>query len=251
MQHIFTLALISISFQCNSERSDPLYCPSTISYPSTTQWQKFLQQLPARSGPVMDYKGNKISNQSKHFEIVSYDVGTKDLQQCADFLIRLRAEYLFSQNKIKEISFRFTDGQPYSFQSYCEGRTPVMANRRVVFKTTDARGVNHTSLRKYLDHVYTYAGTVSLSRDLPETKELSIGTVIIYPGTPGHCLIIVDEMSIDGEKRYKLAESYMPAQTPYILKNPEDGTPWHSIESGKPLKTSSFYFRTYNLRKFE
>ncbi len=199
----------------------------------------------------MEYSGSFASDQSKHFVLVNYDVGNRDLQQCADFLMRLRAEYLFQSGRANEISFRFTSGQAYSFQDHCKGLVPVVAGSKVTFRQRTAVGASGTSLRKYLDLVYSYAGTVSLHRDLAPARGFEVGTVIISPGSPGHCMIIVDEMVKNGKKYYKLAESFMPAQTPYILKNPKDGSPWHELIPGGRILTASYHFAGYDLRKFE
>src|SRR6478672_12642255 len=78
-------------------------------------WEYYLQHLPISKGVILDYKGNPIANQSKQAGIVAFDVGNRDLQQCADALMRLRAEYLFARERHSAIGFHFTDGQYYSF----------------------------------------------------------------------------------------------------------------------------------------
>ena len=80
-------------------------------------WQYFLQHLPVKKGVVLDYEGNTVANQWKQDGIVQYDVGKADLQQCADALMRIRAEYLFGQRKYTEIGFHFADGHYYSYYS--------------------------------------------------------------------------------------------------------------------------------------
>jgi hypothetical protein len=213
-------------------------------------WQYFLQHLPEKQGDILDYTGNPIRYQEKHFAIINYDVGTRDLQQCADALIRLRAEYLFEQKRYDEISFRFNSGEWFRYSEYLKGRRPAIIGNTIYAAQTDPVQVSHTTLRNFLDIVYAFTSTVALERDLKPAADFEIGTVVLHVGSPGHCFIIVDEMKNErGEKLFKLAEGYMPAQSIYILKN-EDGTPWHRL-SKKQITTASYDFTTFSLKKFE
>jgi hypothetical protein len=224
----------------------------SISYPINS-WHYFLQHLPVSKGPVVDYKGEKISDQSKHVALINYDVGTVDLQQCADALMRLRAEYLFSQKRFSEIGFHFTSGNYYSWEDYCKGKHPIIRQNKVHFINGAPSSKTHQSLRHYLDIVYTYAGTISLSKELKPANAFDVGTVVITPGSPGHCFIIIDKVL--NEKRetlFKLAEGYTPAQSMYILSNPydEEISPWYKLKEGA-IHTSSYTFNSYHLKKFE
>jgi hypothetical protein len=217
-------------------------------YPEGT-WEAFLQNLPVVSQPVLDYRGNLVGEQQKSFGVIPYDVGNRDLQQCADALMRLRAEYLFKQKRYGEISFWFTSGHAYSFNSYCAGVRPVIRGSRISFTNGAACTLSAVALRRYLDIVYTYAGTISLYRDLKKTTVFKTGTIIITPGSPGHCCIIIDEaVNSKGEKLYKLAEGYTPAQSIYVLRN-GDG-PWHQLKPGV-IVTASYRFTNFELRSFE
>jgi hypothetical protein len=227
--------------------------PKPLNYPPES-WPYFLQHLPAEHKPIVDYKGNLIENQEKHFAVLNFDIGNADLQQCADALMRIRAEYLFSKKKYSEIGFHFNYGIFYSWTDYLKGIRPILKDRKMILgQSAAASEVSHSSLRKYLDMVYAYANTVSLCRELKYTNRLETGTVIIYPGNPGHCCMIIDEALVDNRDTvYKLAEGYMPAQSIYILSNPyePDLNPWYHLGKGD-INTASCSFRSYYLRKFE
>jgi hypothetical protein len=216
-------------------------------------WQYFLQHLPVVDSPIVDYHGKKIGYQQKHTGIIPYDVGKSDLQQCADALMRLRAEYLFAKGKYDSIGFHFTGGQFYTFNDFAGGKRPVPKGNDVVFVKRAACAKDHAALRKYLDIVYTYAGTISLAKELKTASGFEVGTVVIYAGSPGHCFIIIDEkLDETGEKLYKLAEGYTPAQSIYVLRNvwAEGNSPWYRLTTGT-INTASYSFTSYKLGKFE
>ena len=225
----------------------------SINQEDEKSWIYFLQHLPVIHGPILDYKGTPVPYQQKHVAIINYDVGTKDLQQCADALMRLRAEYLFEQHRYHEIGFHFVNGFLYKWDQYCKGIKVAPAGNTIKLIKAAPSPYNHESLRRYLDIVYNYASTISLAKELKKANDFEPGTVVIYPGSPGHCFIIIDEAKDkDGEKVFKLAEGYSPAQSIYILSNlvePEI-SPWYHLHKGT-ITTSSCRFINYELRSFE
>lgn len=255
----FIFCIINLFFNCdvsindndstNQQNKNGI---TAVAYPADT-WKYFLQHLPEKKAPIVDYTGKPISNQAKHFSILDYDVGTADLQQCADALIRLRSEYLFSQHKCNEIGFHFCSGQYYSFNMYCKGLRPKANGNKVNFVSAKPADSTHQALRDYLNFVYAYASTISLCKELKAADDFETGTVIIFPGSPGHTCIITDEaITSNGEKIYKLAEGYMPAQSIYILSNPYDESinPWYRLNK-KEILTASCDFKSFQLKKFE
>jgi len=217
-------------------------------------WQYFLQHLPVKDGPILDYTGTPVSNQAKHFAIVDYDVGTEDLQQCADALMRLRSEYLFAAKKYNEIGFHFCSGQFYSWNMYCKGLRPVVHGNAVTWEKREPTLQTHHSLRNYLNIVYAYASTISLCKELKPADSFAVGTLIIIPGSPGHTCIITDEATArDGSKVFKIIEGYSPAQSIYVLSNPYEPSisPWYHLQKGNELVTASCRFVGYRMRKFE
>ena len=66
----------------------------------------FLREIPLKkSKTVYLYNGQPKINQDAQFAVLDMSIGKKDLQQCADAVMRLRAEYLFAENKNAEIKF--------------------------------------------------------------------------------------------------------------------------------------------------
>ena len=198
----------------------------------------WLRGLPMRpeGAPVMTYTGKPKWRQDVHAAVVDIDIGTRDLQQCADAIMRLRAEWLFSQKRDREIAFNDTDGKRRRFSAS---------------KRTD-----HAGLRKYMDLVFAYAGTYSLERELKpvDPANIAIGDVFIKGGFPGHAVLVVDmaENPATGEKRFLLLQSYMPAQDMHVLKNPaaSDGSPWYATPIGDQLVTPEWVFKRTALKRW-
>jgi hypothetical protein len=236
----------------STKQFQPVY--DTSKKYDSKSWQYFLQHLTVVDSPILDYRGRPVDYQEKHVGIIPFDVGKSDLQQCADALMRLRAEYLFAQKRYDEIGFHFVSGQYYSWSSYCQGLRPVPKGDEVkLVKNAGASEKTHESMRRYLDIVYMYASTISLARELKQASGFEIGTIVIHAGSPGHCFIIIDEAKNDlGENVFKLAEGYSPAQSIYVLRNLEgDGlTPWHELKKGV-IETASYRFTDYKLGRFE
>jgi len=250
---LFSCDNTSVSEYSFSDGHFPRIISDTSKKYDVNSWQYFLQHLPVVDEPVIDFTGKPIGYQEKHVGIIPYDVGNTDLQQCADALMRLRAEYLFQQKRYDEIGFHFVSGDYYRWNDYCKGLRPATKGNGVKFITVSSSEKTHESLRKYLDIVYTNASTISLSKELKTANDFNIGTVVIYAGSPGHCFIIIDEaINKEREKVYKLAEGYSPAQSIYVLRNlNEDGvSPWHKLKKGV-IETASYRFENYKLGKFE
>ncbi len=221
-------------------------------------FQNWLRHLPLKpkNAPVMLYDGRKKGNQSAHAAVVDIDVGNRDLQQCADAVIRLRAEYLYAQGAYEDIHFQFTSGHTASFHHWVQGHRPRIDGHEVRWTHTTHTDSSYTNFRRYLDTVFTYAGSYSLSRELKpvEVQNMSVGDVFIRGGFPGHAIIVVD-MAVSSAGRdtlFLLAQSYMPAQEIHVLKNLEypDRTPWYSTPFGEVLKTPEWTFTRDQLKRF-
>lgn len=216
----------------------------------------WLRELPLRPGrpEVLLHDGRRKRNQDAHFAVVDLDVGEKDLQQCADAVIRLRAEYLFAGPCRDQIRFDFTSGDPARWKDWREGQRPRVRGNQVSWHLTAPADDSYPSFRRYLDTVFTYAGTVSLQRELTPVDDpgrLDPGNVFIQGGFPGHAVIVVDVAeNAAGERVFLLAQSFMPAQDLHILKSFEPINPWYRARAEGDLRTPEWDFEWKDLRRF-
>lgn len=218
----------------------------------------YLRSLPlkAEGTKVRLYDGSLKAYQGGVYRIVDMEIGKSDLQQCADAVIRLRAEYLWKEKRYSEIHFNFTNGWRADYSTWAEGyRVSVSGNKTSWYKATEP-DYSYSSFRKYLDVVFTYAGTASLSKELSKVNlsEISIGDVFIQGGFPGHAMIVVD-MAEDssGRKAILVAQSYMPAQEIHIVKNlrTPSSSPWYVIEgSTRQFSFPEWSFGDGDLKRF-
>ncbi|MBN2369761.1 MAG: DUF4846 domain-containing protein [Vicinamibacteria bacterium] len=219
----------------------------------------WLRGLPMKHGrpPVLLFDGRLKANQNAHVAVVDIDVGRADLQQCADAVIRLRAEYLYASSRMDDISFRFTSGDEARFTLWARGFRPQVRGSRVRWIKTSPPDAGHAGLRRFLNVVFTYAGSKSLEQELcrvDDPSTLQAGDVFIQGGFPGHAVLVVDVAvhRSTGRAAFLLAQSYMPAQEIHILKNPGDArlSPWYVLDAGDVLATPEWIFRRSDLRRF-
>ena len=217
---------------------------------------EWLRALPLREGrpPVYLFDGHEKADQTVHYAVLDTDVGEKDLQQCADAVIRLRAEYLFSGPCSDEIQFNFTSGDTARWKDWREGIRPIVSGNRVSWKSTAEVDDRYANFRAYLDTVFTYAGSASLERELntvADPAKLELGDVFIAGGYPGHAVLVIDVVeNATGGRAFLLAQSYMPAQDIHILRSFEDIDPWYRARPGGLLRTPEWDFDYGDLKRF-
>ena len=132
-----------------------------------------------------------------------------------------------------------------------------MKGNAVSWIKTTKESESYQSFREYMNIVFTYAGTASLTKELTSISlsQMKIGDVFIKGGSPGHALIIVD-MAINpktNKKLFMIAQSYMPAQDIHILINKNNTTisPWYELdEKATEIETAEWTFEGNQLKRF-
>ena len=101
-----------------------------------------------------------------------------------------------------------------------------------------------------------YAGTQSLYNELTKVKSVDnvkVGDMLIYPGSPGHVILVVDiAENSSGKKLFIFAQGNTPAQSVHIIKNLNNSyvSPWYNIELGAYLEIPTYYFNEVKFVRF-
>lgn len=212
-------------------------------------------QLPDKQ--VRKYDGNfKHGLHSIYCAVLDQEIGKNDLHQCADAIMRLRADFHYHRSEFDKIAFNFTNGHRVSYNKWKEGyRITVNGNKTKWVKKKDFDN-SYLTYWKYLEQIFMFAGTFSLSNELGKVpmEQMQIGDVFIQGAFPGHAVLVVD-MAFDtttNKKYYLLGQSYMPAQQFQILINPNDQSisPLYELKEGEVF-TPEWTFGPDQLKRFK
>lgn len=219
--------------------SPPAGFERTIAEP--TSFASYLRQLPLKSwnSKVLYFDGRSKNTPDVYVSVVDLGIGKKDLHQCADAVMRLRAEYLYANRRFEGIHFNFlADGKPRYFKKYSQG------------------DYSYPKFWKYMESIFASANTRSLHDELKPVpmSKMQVGDVFIQKGVPfGHAVIVVDmaQNPATGQKVYLLAQSYMPAQEIQVLINPNNASlsPWYELKD-ETIETPEWTFEPMDLRRF-
>lgn len=176
----------------------------------------------------------------------------RDLIQCADAIIKLRAEYFYSRGEYERIEFTLTNGMKVPFSRFTQGWNVKVMGNRTEWVSWGKTGVSRDVFDDYLRFIYTYCGTRSLLKDVEDVAvgDIRIGDVFIEGGSPGHAVIVMDlAENSRGDKAMILAQSYMPSQEMHVLKGDDGISPWYRVEDGE-LATPEWKFKKGSLKRF-
>ena len=209
----------------------------------------YLQSLPLKppGTQTKTYKGDIARTDVYTAAVVDMSIGSQDLQQCADAVMRLRGEYLYQQKNYKAISFNFVSGFRCDYIHYAEGYR--YRNDKWVLKAK--KDYSYPAFMRYMELVFSYASTISLEKEtkaVSNPNELKAGDIFIHGGSPGHCFIVMDVAENNHhQKQFLLAQSFIPAQNIQVLQY---NSPWFSMEKRSDILYGELINKSY-LRKFD
>jgi hypothetical protein len=214
-----------------------------------------LYSMKPDKSPVLLYDGREKKRQDVQAAVFSMPLVEGDLQQCADSVIRMYGEYLWSVGAYDGIAFHLTSGFLMDYPSWRAGKRLQVDKNNVSWVQKAAYDDSKESFVKYLRQVMVYAGTLSLEKECTRTdlSQVLAGDLLIRAGSPGHCVMVVDVAEDEsGNRCFLLAQGYMPAQEFHVLKNPlHDADPWYySNEIKDTVVTPEYSFSTDSLKRW-
>lgn len=216
----------------------------------------YLRNLPLHPyNYKVHYYDGRVKQNDVNEAVLKFDVGNADLQQCADAVMRLRAEYFYQLRNYDSIHFKLTNGFDVPFSRWMQGLRVKLNGNHADWVSGSTTGNDYNNFRKYLDFIFSYAGTLSLERSLHNKSVTTIipGDVFVQGGSPGHAVMVMDVAeNRKGDRVFLLAQSYMPAQEIHILKNLENTelSPWFRLLADEELKTPEWNFPVGSLKSW-
>lgn len=197
----------------------------------------WLRGLPVRTDRthVLAYDGRRLLRPSA--AVVALDVEDRDVQQCADTVIRLHAEWLWHRGRADEAAYHFTSGDRSAWRDWRRGERFRVAGSKVERVRGAARPNTWAAWRGWLTHLFRYAGTRSLRFDSKPVGEApyEAGDFFVHPGGPGHAVILLDVATHpDGRRVALIGQGFMPAEDLHVLQMPGalDGV-WFPLPAGE------------------
>lgn len=217
-------------------------------------WLRGVPLLPGRP-QVRLHDGGLRWFQGGHVAVVDLDVGKADLQQCADTVIRLRAEWLWSAGRAAEACFHFTSGDAAPWSRWAAGERYAVKGRKVTWQKKAKPDASHEAYRAWLQAVFVYAGTLSLFAEttpVASVAQVQPGDVLVQGGSPGHAVVVADvARAADGTTHVLVIQGHMPAQQAHVVARPGDtAAAWHVLRDGAALELPEWTFEPGSLHRF-
>jgi hypothetical protein len=183
-------------------------------------YQAYLRELDLRTDrtTVLSYDGSELDSPSAAVAVL--DVGNRDLQQCADSIMRLHAEWLWSVERADDVAYHFVSGDLSAWKDWRAGQRFRIRGNTVTATHGAEPDDSYQNFRRYLTHVFAFAATRSMPLDSIEIDigDARAGDFLLRPGSPGHTVLLLDvAVHPDGRRAALIGQGFMPAQEFHVV----------------------------------
>jgi hypothetical protein len=220
----------------------PGYARVKVEAGSFAEWLRSLPMAPEGT-PAKSFDGKESLAADDDYlaGVVAIDVGSSDLQQSSDVIVRLHAEYLWSRGERDKISYLSATKLNMPLSRWEKGQR-LIPNGANVFWAVKGKpaDIDHAEFRKYLDAIFNWANSTSLSaRSTPvaDPKDLLAGDFFLQTQSPNHVAVVLDlAEKPSGERVALLGQARNPAESIHVVR-PGKATPWFSVRPPVPVLT--------------
>lgn len=220
----------------------PGYVRVKVERGSFAEWLRGLP-IAAEDTPVKSYDGKETLPAGDDYlaGVLAIDVGNSDLQQSSDVIVRLHAEYLWSRGERAKISYLSATKLEMPLTRWEKGQR-LIPNGASVFWAVKGKPaeIDHAEFRKYLDAIFNWANSTSLSprsSAVADPAQLTAGDFFLQSKPPNHVAVVLDiAEKPSGERVALLGQARNPAENIHVVR-PGRATPWFSVRPPVPVLT--------------
>tara|TARA_B100001564_G_C20635481_1_gene669481 strand:+ start:933 stop:1748 length:816 start_codon:yes stop_codon:yes gene_type:complete len=270
MKNYITLSIIFFCLQLFSQQTieTKFAIPDGYEREIISEFHQWIINQPLKEdNKVLYYDGIEKHNLKYGYPIwaavFDYDLGTHKYHQCADASMYLYARYNWESKNFSKLAYHSCSGDLINYQDYLKGASYNLINNGQNLNTEiypqNSRTDNINTFKDWMIIVWTWANTWSLinRNDVESVNIMNLkpGDVFIQAGDRcdmiGHAITVVDIIKNNkGDKKYILAQSYMPGQENQILLNQETGDVWYNLNYDEII-TPEWSFNSTDLKRFK
>ena len=206
-------------------------------------WCEWLRLLPlaAPGTPVKNYRGEiVVPGDDEHLAaVVAIDIGNQDIQQSADVVLRLFAEWRWFVGDL--LMLYLSDAKlELPLEKWRAGERLVSAGKQQkwVAQEPPQSKLDHAAFRAYLDSVFSSSDFRALiAESVAITPEsLAPGAFFLHEGHPSEVVVVLDvATSRSGERAMILMQALNPAESIHVLRPTRDSV-WFPVHTNQPLQ---------------
>jgi hypothetical protein len=201
-------------------------------------WGHWLRYLPLRAPrtPVRYLDGSIVAAGNDPSVGAVLDLDVRQYQECADVIIRLRAEWLRWKGQGDAIAFRSADGPVLAWKAWRQGTRVKLVGDHLRLSQSGRADASRKSFDRYLFNVFSWCGTISMVHEADKIAPAKLlpGDLFLIMGSPGHTVLVLDvAKDAAGHMKGLIAQGYLPAQSPHIVA--ADGSAWLNLDPARPV----------------
>jgi len=215
----------------------------TVFADEAESWTEWLRLLPlaAPGTPVRNHRGEiVVPGDDEHLAaVVAIDIGTQDLQQSADVILRLYAEWRWWIDDLHMLYLSDTQVE-LPLQKWAAGERLAASDGKPAWvrQPEPKAKLEYADFRAYLDSVFPWSDSQALlAESIPlDPEKLAPGSFFLHEGHPAQVLIVLDVATApDGKRAMLLAQALNPAENLHVIRPNRDSV-WFPVRIDQPVR---------------